>query len=633
MSDPALRALTRHLYQSRANGALIRLPRFACKIAMRPVRDYPRLMDEHPQSMSNQRLQDGPETRRRGYQGFAALLAAAVLVPLLILGAAAWWSWLGVNEEARARLVRMADMLHEHALRTLDTQQAILEAIDRAMGDDGWAQIAASREMHALVAALNGRSPPSGGIVLVSPERYIVAGSGQFPFPRIDANDRDYTVLQNYEGDYVFIGETVIARPSGRRVFPVSRLRRVADESGGWIVASFRAEYFEDFYRTVLEDQDDAAALVRTDGAVLARTPDGLTLPDLGLRLGPAPVGPALSGDGPGLATSAQILEGNDGRLYASRRVEGYPLAVVYGLSHEVIHKAWLRELLAHAAIAWLAAMALLFLTMRARRAARREKVALADAQFEAERRAEAETRLAHMQRVDALGRIVGGVAHDFNNIVQAMRGGAARVAKRADDPEEVRRIAGMIDAAAERGARLIERMLAFARRDQIPTARFDPAEALSEIGDLLTRTIGSAHRLDMEIEPDLPAIAGDRSQFETTLVNLVLNARDAMPEGGPIRLLAQREMAATEADSIEGGTMPSRIVTIAVADAGAGMDETTLARAGEPFFTTKPEGEGTGLGLATARAFAEGAGGSLEIASVPGAGTRITLRLPTIEG
>lgn len=589
-------------------------------------------MDKHPQSMDRRVERDTPRERRRNNQDFAALLVAAVLVPLLVLGAAAWWSWLGVNEEARTRLVRMADMLHEHALRTLDTQEAILEAIDRAMGEDSWGEIAASREMHGLLAALNGRSPPSGGIVLVSPERYIVAGSGQFPFPQIDAHDRDYTASSNYEGDHVFIGETVIARPSGRRVFPVSRARRVAEESGGWIVASFRADYFEDFYRTVLENTNDAAALVRTDGAVLARTPDGLMLPDLGLRAGPAPVGPALSGEGPGVATSARIVSGDDGRLYASRRVEGYPLAVVYGLSHEVIHTAWLRELLGHAAIAWLAAMALLFLTMRARRAARREKVALADAHFEAERRAEAEKRLAHMQRVDALGRIVGGVAHDFNNIVQAMRGGAARVAKRADDPEEVRRIAGMIDAAAERGARLIERMLAFARRDQIPTARFDPAQALSEIGDLLTRTIGSAHRLKMEIEPDLPAVAGDRSQFETALVNLVLNARDAMPEGGPIRLVAQREMTAAEANALEGGEVPTHIVAIAVADAGAGMDETTLARAGEPFFTTKPEGEGTGLGLATARAFAEGVGGSLEIASVEGAGARITLRLPTVE-
>jgi two-component system NtrC family sensor kinase len=589
-------------------------------------------MTEHPQSMDRTGERNAPKTRRRKNQDFAALLAAAVLVPLLILGAAAWWSWLGVNDEARARLMRMADMLHEHALRTLDTQEAILEAIDRAMGDDSWGEIAASQELHALIAALNGRSPPSGGIVLVSPERYIVAGSGQFPFPPIDAHDRDYIVSENYDGDRVFIGETVIARPSGRRVFPVSRARHVADEAGGWIVASFRAEYFEDFYRTVMEDTNDAAALLRTDGAVLARTPTGLTLPDLGLRQGPAPVGPALSGEGPGVATTTRIVQGDDGRLYASRRVEGYPLAVIYGLSRDVIHRAWLRELLAHAAIAWLAAMALLFLTMRARRAARRERVALADAQFEAERRAEAETRLAHMQRVDALGRIVGGVAHDFNNIVQAMRGGAARVAKRADDPEEVRRIAGMIDAAAERGARLIERMLAFARRDQIPTAQFDPAQALSEIGDLLTRTIGSAHRLQMEIEPDLPAVAGDRSQFETALVNLVLNARDAMPDGGPIRLVAQREKAAAEVNTIEGGEIPTHIVAIAVADAGAGMDENTLARAGEPFFTTKPEGEGTGLGLATARAFAEGAGGSLEIASVEGAGARITLRLPTID-
>ena len=148
-------------------------------------------MDQHPQTMDNRIDREMPRQRRRNNQDFATLLAAAIFVPLLILSAAAWWSWLGVNEEARTRLVRMADMLHEHALRTLDTQEAILEAIDRAMGDATWAEIAASREMHALLSALNNRSPPSGGIVLVSPDRFIVAGSGQFPFPQIDAQDRD----------------------------------------------------------------------------------------------------------------------------------------------------------------------------------------------------------------------------------------------------------------------------------------------------------------------------------------------------------------------------------------------------------------------------------------------------------
>ncbi len=568
--------------------------------------------------------------RQRRSQGFAGLLAAAVLVPLLVLGAAAWWSWIGVNEEARTRLVRMVDMLHEHAMRTLDTQEAILEAIDRALGEEDWDAIAHSEEIHALLAALNGRSPPSGGIILVSPERFIVAASGQFPFEPIDARDRDYARAERMDDTETFIGETVIARPDGHRVFPVSRARRIDGEPSGFIVASFQAEYFEEFYRSMREYSEDAAALMRIDGTVLARTPEGLELPEHDLSRGSSTIDPGFGEIATEEATTARIMRGDDGRLYAFRATQGYPLAVVYGLSREVIRGAWLRELLVHAVIAWLAAMALLFFTMRARRAARRESVALAEARFEAERRAEAETRLAHVQRVDALGRIVGGVAHDFNNIVQAMRGGAARVAKRADDPEEVRRIAGMIDAAAERGARLIERMLAFARRDQIPTARFDPTETLTEIGDLLTRTIGSGHRIEIEIEPDLPAIAGDRAQFETALVNLVLNARDAMPEGGPIRLVAERETGPGTGRAIEGGEPPARIVAIAVADAGEGMDDATLARAGEPFFTTKPAGEGTGLGLATARAFAEGVGGSLEIASVPGAGARVTLRIPT---
>ncbi len=564
---------------------------------------------------------------------FAALWAASVLLPLLVLGLAAWWSWYGVENAARDRVQRMVDMMHEHVLRSLDTQEAILEAIDYGMGQSDWESVAGSRRLHALLATLNRRSPPSGGIALVSPDREIVAGSAEFPFTPIDASDRDYTRPEAHRGDRVYIGETVIARPLGQRVFPVSRARSRAPEAGGWIVASFAPDYFEDFYRAVRESDADAAALVRSDGAVLARIPSGEETREAGergesWRLPAEDVIAATMADRPdqGLIDTVSAHDGNR-RLYAYRKVSGYPLYVVYGMSRQTMRAAWLRELVAHAAIAWIAAMALLVLTARIQRAARRERVALADARFEAERRAEAESRLAHAQRVDALGRIVGGVAHDFKNIVQAMRGGASRVAKRADDPDEVRRIAGMIDTSAERGARLIERMLAFARRDQMPTARFDVAAALAETCDLLERTIGPAHRLICESGADLPQVTGDRAEFETTLVNLVLNARDAMPDGGPIRITAQHETP--EAAAGESADTAARIIAIAVIDAGTGMDEATLARAGEPFFTTKPVGEGTGLGLATARAFAEHAGGTLEIASVAGAGTRMTLRLP----
>jgi two-component system NtrC family sensor kinase len=576
------------------------------------------------------------QTARAGLRSrapFAALWVASVLLPLLVLGLAAAWSWYGVESEARARVQRMVDMMHEHVLRSLDTQEAILEAIDYGMDQSDWESIAGSRRLHVLLATLNRRSPPSGGIVLVSPDREIVAGSAEFPFTPIDASDRDYTRPEAHRDERVYIGETVVARPRGQRVFPVSRARSRAAEAGGWIVASFAPDYFEDFYRAVRESDEDAAALVRSDGAVLARIPSGDEASEAGerresWRLPSDEIVAAALAENPdqGLIDTVSAHDGNR-RLYAYRRVSGYPLYVVYGMSRQTMRAAWLRELVAHAGIAWIAAMALLVLTARIQSAARRERVALADARFEAERRAEAEQRLAHMQRVDALGRIVGGVAHDFKNIVQAMRGGASRVAKRADDPDEVRRIASMIDASAERGARLIERMLAFARRDQMPTAHFDIAAALAEIRDLLERTIGPAHRLACETEPDLPQVAGDRAEFETALVNLVLNARDAMPDGGPIRISAQRE--APDEAAAENPGAAARIIAITVTDAGAGMDDATLARAGEPFFTTKPAGEGTGLGLATARAFAEHVGGTLEIASVAGAGARITLRLP----
>ena len=182
-----------------------------------------------------------------------------------------------------------------------------------------------------------------------------------------------------------------------------------------------------------------------------------------------------------------------------------------------------------------------------------------------------------------------------------------------------------MSDSTAERGARLIARMLAFASREKSRTEFFDPREALVEIGELLRETIGSGYRVSLAVPEKLPRAKANRSEFETAIVNLVLNARDAMPAGGAVEISASVEQPIGSGPDLPQG----RFVVVTVADAGSGMDAETLARAGEPFFTTKATDKGTGLGLATVRAFAEQAGGSLTIDSALGEGTTIRLRLP----
>jgi two-component system, NtrC family, sensor kinase len=557
-------------------------------------------------------------------RGFRLLWAASILIPLVILLAASLWSARTVESEARSRVARTVDMLHEHALRSLETQEAVLEAIDQRLEGLSWEEIGRSPTVHSFLSALDRRSLPSGGIILVSPDKQIVAGSARFPFPRIDASDRDYTDDFAHEPTGTFLGVPVESRPRGTRVFPVSRPRTLDGGSSGWIVASFRPDYFEEFYRSVTESEHDVVSLVRADGTVLASTYGThqselhASSNTLARTVRTNPVA--------GIVSARSEIDGIE-RLIAYRVVSGYPLYSIYGLDRSVIRAAWLREVTVYAMICAIAAGLLLALTARIQTSVRRERLALADARQEAERRAEAESRLLHAQKVDALGQIVGGVAHDFNNIVQAMKGGAARVARRADDPDEVRRVAAMIESAADRGARLIARMLGFARREQSRTEYFNPREALIEIGELLRETIGSGYRISLEVPEATPPVKANRSEFETAIVNLVLNARDAMAAGGTVEVKSGVEYPALDSDATS-----ATFFLVSVVDSGAGMDEETLSRAGEPFFTTKPPGKGTGLGLATVRAFAEQAGGSLAIDSTLGKGTTIILRLPISE-
>ncbi|WP_237217045.1 response regulator, partial [Falsiroseomonas oryziterrae] len=201
-------------------------------------------------------------------------------------------------------------------------------------------------------------------------------------------------------------------------------------------------------------------------------------------------------------------------------------------------------------------------------------------------------------------------------------------------DAEQVARLAGMVLEAAERGASVARRLLAFARQGELRAADVDAAALLSDLQEVLGHTLGADIEVRTEVAPGLPSLRADKGQLETVLLNLATNARDAMDDdggGGVLTLSAQHEVV--DASGHPAGLAPGEYLRLAVADTGAGMDAATLARATEPFFTTKPPGKGTGLGLAMARGFAEQSGGALAIESAPGLGTTVTLWLPRGDG
>jgi CheY-like chemotaxis protein len=230
------------------------------------------------------------------------------------------------------------------------------------------------------------------------------------------------------------------------------------------------------------------------------------------------------------------------------------------------------------------------------------------------------ESDLRQGQKLQALGELAGGIAHDFNNVLQAVMGGMRLIEKHANEPSALRRYAGQIMSSVERGAAITQRLLLLARRSDLTPQAVRVAALFDELKAVLGPTLGPTVTVRTDVPPGLPAALADKAQLETALINLATNARDAMPAGGTVML-----SATAEPQGLGGGPW----IRISVRDTGVGMDAATLARATEPFFSTKPPGKGTGLGVPMAKGFAEQSGGHLAIESEPGRGTTVTLWLP----
>ncbi len=246
------------------------------------------------------------------------------------------------------------------------------------------------------------------------------------------------------------------------------------------------------------------------------------------------------------------------------------------------------------------------------------------------EERARAEASLAQAQRLETVGRLTGGVAHDFNNLLTVIIGGLDMILRKPDDAARVTRLGEAALAAGQRGERLTRQLLAFARRQELKLEVTDVAALILQIEPLVRRAIGEALELSVFCESELGHSRLDAAQFEAALLNLVVNAADATPAGGEIRIEAARVRLGAGDRS---GAAPGDYVRISVSDTGAGMPREVLERVYEPFFTTKEVGKGTGLGLAQVFGFVTQCGGTVVIDSVVGEGTTVRLRLPLASG
>ncbi|HEX9932247.1 MAG TPA: response regulator [Allosphingosinicella sp.] len=240
--------------------------------------------------------------------------------------------------------------------------------------------------------------------------------------------------------------------------------------------------------------------------------------------------------------------------------------------------------------------------------------------------RRELESQLVQARKMDAIGKLTGGIAHDFNNLLAAVLGGLGLIERRLPLEEEHLKILNMTRRAAEQGSELVGRLLAFARRQQLEPACIEPEALATAVTDLLAHTLGGLVELEWRIDEEPWCAFADQSQLELALMNLIINARDAMPEGGMITVSSENRTA--EADP-EGALAAGDYVVFAVSDTGCGISAEILEQVMEPFFTTKDVGKGTGLGLSMVYGFARQSGGAFRIDSAIGAGTRAELWLP----
>jgi signal transduction histidine kinase len=228
------------------------------------------------------------------------------------------------------------------------------------------------------------------------------------------------------------------------------------------------------------------------------------------------------------------------------------------------------------------------------------------------------------LQKMEALGQLTGGIAHDFNNLLTAILGGLEVTRRRTEDPRSLKLIDSSI-SAAQRGAKLIAQLMAFARKQNLQVEYLPLNALVRDMQELLERSVGATVRMVYDMGPDVWPVMADASQVQTALLNLAINARDAMPNGGRLRIATGNICVEHSGADLSAGDYAALIVQ----DDGTGMTEAVQARLFEPFFTTKDVGKGTGLGLAQVYGFVRQSGGTVRVNSAVGEGSMITILLP----
>jgi two-component system, NtrC family, sensor kinase len=549
-------------------------------------------------------------------EGFAPRFKSAILIVVMfvvVLGGAGLLIWLdrvSTLREAHLTALRLAQVLGEQTQRTVQAVNLMLTSL----GDELQANPDLpdhDRGFESKMRGLLQASPFLRALFVIGPDGFITQDTDYPLTPRVSLADRGYFIAHAENGDLgLYIGPPLQSRSVD--VWFLSMSRRVPSADGsfaGIVVAAVEPRYFEQFYGNLALGPSGSIALFQRDGTLIARHPYIES------------VGASYGGHEPFRSQLHRMdtdsLE-SDGALGGSPRILGYraiddmPLVVTVGLEKETVLAEWRRRALVTSGgalgIALLGAASILLLAQR-----QRQRVAM-------------QQQLAQAQKLDAVGRMAAGIVHDLRNLLGAMAGGARLVRSRATDAAALAPILDEMETALERGTTLTSKLLTVSRQQELTLEVVDVNQLLGALQPLMRSAVGAHGRFRLELAPTVWPCRLDRTQFDGALLNLIINARDAMPDGGEVRVATANE--ARRAGIGRAALPHGDCVRITVADNGEGMSPEIAHRVLEPFFTTKGEA-GTGLGLSQVYGFVRQVGGDLRIASEPGVGTTVDLLFP----
>ncbi len=553
-------------------------------------------------------------------------MGASVLLPCLLFAVAAWINYNHVQDLTTERLVRSLDIEQEEAQTAFSVVAHTLDDAADTLAGLSAQQIRDDRDrLHHELSKLTKQLPEAQAVSIYDAKGELLVSSRAEPPAQTNFGARDFIQahLADHEGTYY--GRVYPPPPGADPFFTASRGLYRDGSLDAVIEVSVPVHNFFQFYATMAYASGLQLALVRDDGTILARFPAAPSGARDKLEDNPGFREIIAQHANKGFYTAVSGID-DVSRRYAIRQIPGTPLYVQAGVSTASIRNEWLKAMAAHL-IFGLPATLLLFVTWLA--VLRRTESLYA----EIDRRTTVEELLRQAQKMESIGQLTGGVAHDFNNLLTIILGNlemAKRQLAEGSDPARAKlgtRIESAIQGAT-RAATLTKRLLAFSRQQTLSPTIVDVNRLLSGLADFLQRALGEDVSLEIVGGAGLWPIEADQTELEAAILNLAVNARDAMPEGGKLTIEASNTYLDEAYCGQNAEVRPGQYVQIAVSDTGAGMSPEVIERAFDPFFTTKEAGQGTGLGLSQVYGFVKQSGGHVKIYSEVGEGTTVKVYL-----